>query len=62
LNVPVASIIKHATGSWTDVLIIAALMNIIAAIAAIAVLRPVRLAEIKREVATDGLTASAPAG
>jgi OFA family oxalate/formate antiporter-like MFS transporter len=61
LIVPVASIIKHATGSWTDVLVIAAVMNIVAALLAILVLRPVRLSEINREIAADGMT-PAPAG
>src|SRR5579872_57323 len=63
LIVPVASIIKHSTGSWTDVLVIAAVMNIVAALLSILVLRPVRSNEIKRELATGGMAAATvPAG
>ena len=60
LIVPIASIITKATGSWTDVLLIAALMNIVAAVLSIAVLRPVRVMEIKHASEGDGL-AAAPA-
>ncbi len=61
LIVPVASVIKHATGSWSEVLLIAAVMNIVAAVLAVAVLRPVRLMEVKRSSQPDSL-ATAPAG
>jgi OFA family oxalate/formate antiporter-like MFS transporter len=54
LIVPIASVIKASTGSWTEVLVIAAVMNVIAAILSIAVLRPVRLWEIKREPEAAG--------
>src|SRR5579872_2627592 len=59
LIVPIASIIKASTGSWTEVLVIAAVMNLVAAVLAIAVLRPVRIMEIKRE--PEGIPAAAPA-
>jgi OFA family oxalate/formate antiporter-like MFS transporter len=59
LLVPIASIIKASTGSWTEVLVIAAIMNVVAAVLAIAVLRPVRIMEIKRE--PEGIPAAAPA-
>ncbi|MGH7714683.1 MAG: oxalate/formate MFS antiporter, partial [Vulcanimicrobiaceae bacterium] len=62
LLVPIASLIKHSTGTWTDVLVLAACMNIVAAIMALVVLRPVRTAEIKRELAAGSMAATAPAG
>ena len=46
LLVPLASVITAATGSWSLTLIIAGAFNIIAAIMAIAVLRPLRQREI----------------
>lgn len=46
LLVPLASVITAATGSWTLTLMIAAALNIVAAIMAIAVLRPLRIREI----------------
>ncbi len=46
LLVPLASVITAATGSWSMTLMIAAVFNIIAAIMAIAVLRPLRQREI----------------
>lgn len=61
LIVPIASVITKATGSWTDALLIAAVMNIVAAVMAVAVLRPVRVAEIQRSSEAEGL-AAAPAG
>lgn len=60
LIVPFASVITKATGSWTDALLIAAAMNIVAAVMAIAILRPVRVMEIKRSPEADSL-AAAPA-
>jgi OFA family oxalate/formate antiporter-like MFS transporter len=60
LIVPIASVIKASTGSWTAVLLIAAVMNIVAAVMAIGVLRPVRIMEIKRSPEADSL-AAAPA-
>jgi OFA family oxalate/formate antiporter-like MFS transporter len=46
--VPFASVITAATGNWSMVLAIAAVFNIIAAIMAVGVLRPLRLAEIRK--------------
>jgi OFA family oxalate/formate antiporter-like MFS transporter len=42
LLVPLGNVLTTATGSWTVVFIIAAVLNIVAAIMAIAVLRPMR--------------------
>jgi MFS transporter, OFA family, oxalate/formate antiporter len=49
LIVPLASIITAATGSWTAALSVAAVFNIVAAIAAVAVLYPMRVREIRRQ-------------
>jgi MFS transporter, OFA family, oxalate/formate antiporter len=49
LIVPLASIITAATGSWTAALSVAAIFNIVAAIAAVAVLYPMRVREIRRQ-------------
>jgi MFS transporter, OFA family, oxalate/formate antiporter len=49
LVVPLASVITAATGSWTAALSLAAIFNIVAAIAAVAVLYPVRVREIRRQ-------------
>jgi MFS transporter, OFA family, oxalate/formate antiporter len=57
LLVPLASVITAATGSWSATLIIAAVFNIVAAIMAIAVLRPLR----EREIGTTHMSASIPA-
>jgi OFA family oxalate/formate antiporter-like MFS transporter len=46
LLVPLASVITAATGSWTVTLMVAAGLNVVAAIMAIAVLRPMRIREI----------------
>jgi OFA family oxalate/formate antiporter-like MFS transporter len=43
LLVPFANVLQKATGSWTSVFVIAALLNIIAAILALVVLKPLRL-------------------
>ncbi len=63
LLVPLASVITAATGNWTAVLALAAGANIVAAVMAVAVLRPLRLREIERitrTVATvSGSTAAA---
>lgn len=61
LIVPLASVIKASTGSWTAVLLLAVAMNIIAAVMALGVLRPVRLMEIKRSAAQGEGLAAAPA-
>jgi len=44
LLVPLANVLSAATGDWHAVFVVAALMNAVAAIAALAVLRPLRLA------------------
>jgi OFA family oxalate/formate antiporter-like MFS transporter len=49
LLVPLASVITAATGNWSAVLLIAAIFNIIAAVMAVAVLRPLRVWEIRRQ-------------
>jgi OFA family oxalate/formate antiporter-like MFS transporter len=51
LLVPLASVITAATGSWSMVLIIAAIFNIVAALMSLLVLRPLRVREINRDVA-----------
>jgi len=48
LLVPLGNVLMSATGNWTAVFIIAAALNIIAAIMAITVLRPLRLREIAK--------------
>jgi MFS transporter, OFA family, oxalate/formate antiporter len=60
LIVPIASIITAATGSWTAALELAAVMNIVAAIMAVAVLRPVRLWEIKRSSSAPSVSGAVP--
>ena len=47
LLVPLASVITAATGSWTAALTIAAVANLVAAVMAIAVLRPLRVRELR---------------
>src|SRR3954465_2230392 len=42
LLVPLANVLTNATGSWTAVFIVAAVLNIVAAVMALAVLRPMR--------------------
>jgi MFS transporter, OFA family, oxalate/formate antiporter len=48
LLVPLGNVLMTATGSWTAVFIIAAILNIIAAIMAIAVLKPLRMREMAK--------------
>jgi OFA family oxalate/formate antiporter-like MFS transporter len=48
LLIPYGNVIATATGSWMTVLYIASAANIVAAILALAVLRPVRLWEIRK--------------
>jgi OFA family oxalate/formate antiporter-like MFS transporter len=43
LLVPLGNVVTTATGSWTTVFVIAAILNIIAAVMALAVLRPMRM-------------------
>src|SRR5437588_1796359 len=45
LLVPLGNVLTNLTGSWTTVLVIAALLNVLAAIMAVAVLRPMRIRE-----------------
>jgi OFA family oxalate/formate antiporter-like MFS transporter len=42
LLVPFANVLQKATGSWTSVFVIAALLNIVAAVLALVVLKPLR--------------------
>ncbi|GAC1407487.1 MAG: oxalate/formate MFS antiporter [Candidatus Velthaea sp.] len=58
LLVPLASVITAATGNWTATLLIAAAFNIIAAIMAVAVLRPLRRSDLARESASSAPMAS----
>ena len=48
LLVPLGNVLMSATGSWTAVFVIAAVLNIIAAIMAPTVLRPLRMREMAR--------------
>jgi MFS transporter, OFA family, oxalate/formate antiporter len=48
LLVPLGNVLMAATGSWTAVFVIAAVLNIIAAIMALAVLRPMRRQAMSR--------------
>jgi len=43
LLVPLGNVLTTWTGSWTAVFVIAAILNIIAAVMALAVLRPIRV-------------------
>jgi OFA family oxalate/formate antiporter-like MFS transporter len=61
LIVPLASVITAATGSWSAALEIAAIMNIIAAVMAVAVLRPVRLRDIERTRRQETIATPVPA-
>ncbi|HTJ26603.1 MAG TPA: oxalate/formate MFS antiporter [Candidatus Limnocylindria bacterium] len=47
LLVPLASVITAATGSWTAALAIAAAANIVAALMAVVILRPLRVRELR---------------
>jgi OFA family oxalate/formate antiporter-like MFS transporter len=49
LLVPLANVLTAATGSWTAVFIVAAALNIIAAVMALAVLRPMRRRAMRQE-------------
>jgi MFS transporter, OFA family, oxalate/formate antiporter len=48
LLVPLANILTAATGSWTAVFIVSAALNIVAAVMALAVLRPMRLRALRQ--------------
>jgi hypothetical protein len=54
-------VITAATGSWSAALEIAAIMNIIAAVMAVAVLRPVRLRDIERTRRQETIATPVPA-
>jgi len=54
LVVPLASVLREATGSWVSVFYLAALFNITAALLALLVLRPMRLSQTRR-LATEPL-------
>jgi OFA family oxalate/formate antiporter-like MFS transporter len=58
LLIPFASIVTAATGNWTMTLFIAGAFNIVAAIMAIAVLRPLRRREIERTSLTGPVATS----
>jgi MFS transporter, OFA family, oxalate/formate antiporter len=59
LIVPVASVITAATGNWTAALSLAAIFNIVAAIAAIAILYPIRVRDIRKQTESVSLEAGA---
>jgi len=48
LLVPMANILKEATGSWHAVFLTAAVLNVIAALLGLFVLKPMRRAQIER--------------
>jgi OFA family oxalate/formate antiporter-like MFS transporter len=48
LLVPLANVLTTATGSWRAVFIIAALMNVVAAVMALVVLKPMRIKTMAR--------------
>jgi MFS transporter, OFA family, oxalate/formate antiporter len=48
LLVPLGNVLTTATGSWTVVFVVAAILNIVAAVTALAVLRPLRLREMAK--------------
>src|SRR5262249_20339447 len=50
LLVPLATVLTTATGSWTAVFIVSAVLNIVAAVLALLVLKPIRI----RHVAQNG--------
>jgi MFS transporter, OFA family, oxalate/formate antiporter len=63
LLVPLANVLTNATGSWHAVFYVAAVLNIIAAVMALAVLKPMRvraIAQTERRPA-QGVAATAPA-
>jgi OFA family oxalate/formate antiporter-like MFS transporter len=57
LLVPLASVVAVATGGWSAVLVIAAIFNIVAALMALLVLRPLRVREINRDITTPSMAA-----
>jgi OFA family oxalate/formate antiporter-like MFS transporter len=59
LIVPVASIVAKATGSWSPIILMLVAFNIIVAVLAVAVLKPMRERAIAEERGLGGLTAAA---
>ena len=55
LLVPLANVLTTATGSWHAVFIVAAILNIVAAVMALAVLKPMRTQAMAQGL-TSGLT------
>jgi OFA family oxalate/formate antiporter-like MFS transporter len=53
LFVPIGSLLAIRTGSWSVTLVVAAIANVCAALIMIAVVRPLRLRELRRRVAQD---------
>jgi OFA family oxalate/formate antiporter-like MFS transporter len=49
LLVPLANVLTVATGSWTAVFVVASALNIIAAVMALAVLRPMRIRAMAKD-------------
>ena len=62
LLVPLASLLTSATGGWHLVFYIAAAMNALAAVMALAVLKPMRLAQARADQRLGGSVAIRPAG
>jgi OFA family oxalate/formate antiporter-like MFS transporter len=58
LLVPLANVLTNATGSWHAVFYVAAVLNIVAAVMAIGVLKPMRVRTMAQAVA--GAPARAP--
>lgn len=54
LLVPLANVLTNATGSWHAVFYVAAVLNIVAAVMAVAVLKPMRVRTMARAVAPGG--------
>jgi MFS transporter, OFA family, oxalate/formate antiporter len=52
LLVPLASFLTQTTGNWHAVFVVATLMNAVAAGMALLVLKPMRMAHLKRSAAT----------
>jgi OFA family oxalate/formate antiporter-like MFS transporter len=63
LLVPLANVLTNATGSWHAVFYVAAVLNIVAAVMALAVLKPMRVRAIAQTEArpAQGMAATAPA-
>jgi MFS transporter, OFA family, oxalate/formate antiporter len=63
LLVPLANVLTNATGSWHAVFYVAAVLNIIAAVTALAVLKPMRMRAIAQTEhrPAQGVAATAPA-